>query len=270
MSQRRIDVTIIGREEDGGQVTLAYFLNLLTDFKDIVKKIDALVSKREGGTSVFRIVDLKRGSPSQVAVEAHPKEGMPDHGVEIRNKYFEGWADLSTGKAPADYDQELISKHKRLARAVPKKVSRLEFSSGDKNVEVSEALLAQIEKVLAQEVIEQGHVEGRVELLNVHGEPSFFAIYPLVGPDRIRCKFKSELFDKIKEAMAKYAIVYGKLHFRKEQPFAHEVDAEEIEIPDLEKLPSMKSLRGIAPDLTRGIESSEFVRRIRESLYEED
>ena len=56
----------------------------------------------------------------------------------------------------------------------------------------------------------------------------------------------------------------GTLRYKQNEVFPYQIDVEKIEIhPPEEELPTLASLRGIAPDMTGSLDSVEFVRKLR-------
>jgi hypothetical protein len=127
-------------------------------------------------------------------------------------------------------------------------------------------LKASIDKILGTDITSAGSLTGFLEAVNVHKENKFF-IYPPVGPKKVECVFKhDELFEKVREGIEKYVNVVGTLFYKSKGLHPYKIRVEKIEIyPPENKLPSLMSLRGIAPGLTGGKDSVAFVREQREA-----
>lgn len=109
-----------------------------------------------------------------------------------------------------------------------------------------------------------GEVEGRLESMNIRGDRSVFHIYPAVGPDKVECFFPADKLEDARNALTHRIRVRGELTYPAQSGFPRSVKVGSIErLPDDDALPSLMSLRGIAPDLTGGLSSEEFVRGLR-------
>ena len=110
----------------------------------------------------------------------------------------------------------------------------------------------------------RGAITGHLDELKVHSSNQFF-IYPPVGPNRIRCNFKDELWPKIKKGIKKYVNAIGVLHYKEGAAFPDEIDIEDIEIyPPENELPTLESIRGMAPKVTGNLDPVVFVKKLRE------
>ena len=105
-----------------------------------------------------------------------------------------------------------------------------------------------------------GSLVGRIESINAHGDRREFRLYPQVGPDRILCRFPVSLVEAVGKAFFKRVTVFGWLKYKRGAKHPHLINVTEIYIhksPD--RLPKMADLRGIAPDITGGLSSENFV-----------
>jgi hypothetical protein len=64
----------------------------------------------------------------------------------------------------------------------------------------------------------------------------------------------------------RYVCVNGKLRYKRLEDFPYAIDAEEIEImPFDDELPNLFDIRGIAPNLTSGRTTEDFLEAIRDA-----
>ncbi|MGH8003743.1 MAG: hypothetical protein ACRECJ_03345, partial [Limisphaerales bacterium] len=60
--------------------------------------------------------------------------------------------------------------------------------------------------------------------------------------------------------------VSGTLRYKKREVFPYQIDVKNLDIyPPSKKLPSLNSLRGMAPNVTGGLDSVTFIRKLRDA-----
>ena len=92
---------------------------------------------------------------------------------------------------------------------------------------------------------------------------SLWFIQPVKG-DQVACVFRDGLMDDMKGGLGKYVKVTGTLSFRKKESLPYKIAVESIEVyPSEDQMPTLESLRGIAPHLTGDLDSVDFVRKLR-------
>ena len=108
-----------------------------------------------------------------------------------------------------------------------------------------------------------GSVEGRLEAINVHGTRTFTVWDRVTGAD-VRCTFPkdSSWTARIKSLVECRVLVVGTVHYLRDgQPYAI---TELTDILDRTPDPSLpKATFGSIPNLTGGVDSVEYVHRIR-------
>jgi hypothetical protein len=103
-----------------------------------------------------------------------------------------------------------------------------------------------------------------LEAINVHNRVNKFHIFPSIGPVKVACHFPDEMLADAISAINRYVFVSGQVKYHKRQFFPHAVEVVEMKVyPEERELPTLESLRGIAPDATGELDSVTFVRRIR-------
>ena len=111
----------------------------------------------------------------------------------------------------------------------------------------------------------EGRATGYVDAVNVHDELVFY-LYPTLLPGRIACHFGREMLDVVRRSIKKYVTVEGLLLYEGGRLAPKRVDAHRIVVhPAPDSLPTLRSLLGLAPDLTDGLDSVTYVKRIRDA-----
>jgi hypothetical protein len=254
---------LAGRPEDQGRVYLRDFLSFFEDVLAALRKVDEIVSDgRE--TAHYRVAELATGSAA-MEIEAVPRPGMPDHGPLICARFTEAALDLEqAGIRPPGFDYDAFQAFRKLARPLRRGAQSVEFEHETTLVLVTSRLEANVERLLGHEVTTRGAVSGQLDVVNVHDAPCTFRIYPVVGPGRVTCRFSKALLPQVGAALNRHVTVAGVLHYRAEEPFPYEVDAQALEIhPPEDELPTLDSLRGMAPEITGDMDTVSFLRMLR-------
>ena len=107
---------------------------------------------------------------------------------------------------------------------------------------------------------EVGAIEGTIENLIGHNE-LYFSLYDVLTKERVRCNFDARLQEHVRAAWQSRVVVEGRIkHGPDGVPKSMEV-SRIVERPSMEGLPQFKDF---SVDITGGIESSEFVRGLRD------
>jgi hypothetical protein len=266
MAGNRITFELGGLPTEDGYIQLADFLGALQQFKSALNQADHVASN--GKSTKIRVVELSMSSPGRVSVELIPFDATDDHISEITNAFFaasRGKLDPSKSEAA----RSLVGALENLASMVGKSLARASFQNGSEQVALGQEFRLKGTPSVDGERTVSGTIRGRLEFLNVHAGANNFRIYPVVGPRRrVVCKFTADNEDKALRAVKKTIAVTGLLYYKEGAYFPHTIDVTEIEIlsPD-SQLPKLSDLRGIAPDITGGMKSEEYVRKLRDAWH---
>ena len=111
-------------------------------------------------------------------------------------------------------------------------------------------------------------VQGVLEAINVHGSNNF-TIYPNVGPKQIRCFFNKSLLPTVIDALGKRVEVTGLTKYLKHSYWPYQINVSKMEIyPDEINLPTFDDIKGMCPNLTEGMPSEEYIRKMRDEEWE--
>lgn len=268
-----IELKLRGSPDDEGKLRIDEFVEVLERVRVCLQKLDKHISSTRKITMFYRIKQLSSGSAS-VVIEAVPYKPRKNKSL-IRTPVLDRFAESIDSiqqqcKLPNWFkDKELLEDFKGLTSQFKKHVSSIEIRSNGKTFVITKQLETNIHKILGELIYtSKGTVAGYLDAINVHGIYYFF-VYPSIGSTRIRCNFKEGLLTKIRQGIKRYVNVFGVLHYRQGEAFPTEIDAEDIEIyPKEDELPTLGSLRGMAPGMTGDLDSVAFVRKLREA-YED-
>lgn len=258
---KAVTITMIGSAEDRGDVRLADFLEFFWTALRCLRGVDRFVSGKEKLSADYKIVGLRKGSAT-VQVEPIPYQRAQDYTARIIDTFTDSLDSLTKGKAPPRFDRQLLETFRELAKPLGKRRARAEVKANGKKISITPELEARISQVIGEDILSEGSLGGYLETVNVHGKNEFF-IYPTVG-GKIECSFPEELLEKVKDGIKRHVNAAGTLRYKKNEVFPYCIDVRSLEIfPPENELPTLESMRGIAPDATGALDSIEFVRRLR-------
>ena len=166
--------------------------------------------------------------------------------------------------APTDYD--LLEDIKNLVAPVGISLGSLGLSSDGYDVQLSEKFKAKVDLTMAPEETHLGFIRGALEYINIHRAQKVFRIYPEVGPNKVTCYFPEDLREVAIDAVGQFVQVHGIIHYKSIARYPHQINVKKMDIlPREEDLPSIFDLKGIAPDLTGGLSSEEFVQSLKDA-----
>ena len=251
----------------GGHLDIKVFIGQLEQLRLLLKN----GISRQGKGVVFRVTNLSHSSPATVELDAYSKkEGT----LEIDCREID--VTLRNIRDMKDYDEipnEILVPLERLLSPITEgKVHRSEISLPSKVGEAPRVysldtdFQRKVEKVRAAEDVGLDTFRGALEQINIHGGSNSFKVYssfPGIAP--LTCRFPTELKEHSMEALGKVVSVTGKCRYRLHKPTPYFMEVRSLEIlPARKTLPSLRDLNGIAPNITRGKESEQFVREQRE------
>jgi hypothetical protein len=279
MPQNRITVQFQGSFEDDWHVTLSAFLHQLEAIKAALKQTERLVSGEDEPSVYYRIVDLSHGSPATVVLEAVSRVTQPQQETKKRTRrtrsvdyseatvrqFFHSLKDIRERKQPPPRaDLQALEAYRNLAAPLEKKISGLKLSDSDESVDIDTAFQLAIAEIIGPDELVEGTINGTLEKLNLHNTERF-DIFPPIGPKQVACDFKPSLKQEVIKSVDQYVCVGGKLRYKRLENFPYAINVETIKaLPPENELPSLFDIKGMAPNLTEGKSTAEFLKVIRD------
>lgn len=131
------------------------------------------------------------------------------------------------------------------------------------NIKITKKFNTNLKQLIETEWPCIGEVRGYVERLDVHGK-SKFDLFPALG-GKIVCTFEDDLFEDVRAAIKRHIVVEGMMHCRRDSAMPFRVEVKKITLLRREdELPTLRSLKGMAPKCTGNVESTAFVRALRD------
>lgn len=260
---RRLDLTIEG---EIGRISFETFATVIRNSFDILTNLDSAISSQPRGSLDWFVAGVSFGS-LVVSIESKPRQEGVDFGAKVVESFVGGLSQIQRDRTTppffSDYD---LRKAQGVARSLRKDGAKALMISDVERQHVatikpeSSADLSQLINVRYKET---GSVEGKLEMISIHGAPRF-TVYHAITQHSMRCKFDPRQFDVVKEALGRRVIVSGLVYFN----FKHEpirVDIEDVKtLPKEDELPTPGEIRGMVPDFTGSLRSESYVRSLRE------
>jgi hypothetical protein len=261
----RITVQLKGSLSDDYHVRLSEFLTQLNALQQALANTETVISGSPKPSLYYRIIDLTHSSPSTVIVEAKSYNPDNDLSTDVVNKFFGGLRQIQeTGQISDDFDRPTLEAYKGLSATLRKHITEIKLSNGENQFEITRRLEARIDHILGDEIIVEGSIEGMLEAINLHNNANKFHLFPSVGPQKVACHFPDALQPEAIAAIKRYVFVSGQVKYQRRGFFPHEVEVSTMEVyPQESDLPTLGSLRGIAPNATGKLDSVAFIRSLR-------
>lgn len=267
---KKIRITLVGREEDGGDVRFDVFIQQLELIKKALTETRKLLS--DENFAYFKVSNLSHNSPASVElVPVSRREEDVEVTRSLVDQFFDNLDKIQQGVQPEGFTHETYEAYRGMSSLQSKgRLSYIEVSpNGSRDGVLLSTVARQVSELLGDDIREYGEFSGRLEFLNLHKNNNTFYLYPTLGSpmQKLKCKFRKELKPRVIEAIDRYVTVSGILKFKANvlDGLPHELLAHDIEIhPQENELPKLSSLLGIAPDATGDIVSEDFIRKQRD------
>jgi hypothetical protein len=263
MQGNRITIQITGREEDHGDVWLKDMLRQLQAWQKVLLESARVLDTPD---VYVRVADLSHNSPSTFTLEVVPSGKDIESAARLVDGVHSTLRKLAANESPdLPFDTQALNAFKELASPIKQgyvEQSRVKFE--DEWLEVDSTLPTSVDKVLGPDEFEDGSMTGRLEKINLHRNSNVFTLYSTMDHWQLRCVFDRSLRTDAVNAVDRHVTVFGRMKYKSRDAHPYEMRVEEIEVhPADENLPRLADLRGIAPGLTGGKTSVEYVAQIR-------
>ena len=214
MDENRIRLTINPSGGEDGPVLVSDFLKQVDSLRRLVGYASAL------DDADARIVGLSMNSPASIEMESWSPHA--EQGICLAPFFHDIRSIVASAEAPKSFSREVFDTLKDLASVVGRGVNSVLIQSSSDEITIDLEARQRIEAVFGQDYSQEGTIDGMLEAVNIHGKANNCALYPVVGPTRVSCRFDDGLFSKIKPALGKYVLIEGMLKYRWREAFPHE------------------------------------------------
>lgn len=196
---------------DGESVSLGLFQKTIEDIQRLITDVDYAVTQ-ERGARRWVISELRSSVPT---ITLRPLLEN-DETVEAIVKGV-GVVTRGSLEPPAYFTEQALEDLKRMRRLFMgrDRAKHLEFSlNGRDKTIIWKDIADKVERILAGGYWNLGSIEGTLEAINLHGNPTF-TVWDRVSRSPVRCRFPKEQDwkEKVKYLLEKRVLVSGKVNY---------------------------------------------------------
>jgi hypothetical protein len=256
------ELTITLSEKDGrlGVQTLVDALeNALAMLKGLESDIVA------SGIKVrWEVVRISMKSPLRFTIAPRIKgRAGRTSGRKIVKACLQGMREIEkTPEPPIYFNDDSLEAAKKLVKAAGSDGASLTISSnGQDKITLTEKAVRHIEEIAskARKYMDFSTIEGRLEIISVHVQPSF-AIWEMLTNYRIECHGSEEHMAQAMSLLGKRVAVTGRVSYSNHKPKSIQVESMKG-LREINELPQPKDIGPI--DITGDLSSEEHIRRMR-------
>lgn len=256
-------------EGEHNDVGLDAFVDVLKRAQLILRELDSAISGNPKGKLSWKIVDLGINSADAV-IEAAPPEDDERLPLLVGTNFVGGIETIEKGDTMPPYFSELAVKR---VGEISRKVGRngvtgfeAELQNGQadsiapRRAELTSRAVGSIAHLLAPKYSAHGSVMGTLGQINVQRRLTF-NVYDALTKRAVKCKFKDEQFEPVRDALRCRVIVSGIVE-RNESGEPLRIDDPELTVlPD--ETVRTSEIQGLVPDMTNGLPAAEYMRQLR-------
>lgn len=196
---------------DGEAVSIGLFEKTIQDIHRLVRDVDYAVTK-ERGIRRWIITQLHSSVPTitlQPLLDSGDTARVLMGGIRT--------VTLGSQEPPAYFTEQALEDLKRMRRLFTgrDRAKRLEVSHNHgESATIRDDIADKTEQILMGGYWNLGSIEGMLEAINLHGNPTF-TIWDRVSRYPVRCRFPKELpwKEKVKSLLEKRVLVSGKVNY---------------------------------------------------------
>lgn len=249
-----------------GTIRLRTFLSVLGNALDALAAVDSGISKTATGSVDWYVTDLKVASLGAVVMPRPKRNQTTEFVPSIQQTYVAGLRQLQTGEGMPPYftDYALKKIDSAAQRLAKEDVGGLHVEDLPRHEAATVNVLthAAVTKILAPVYRGIGSVTGTLEMINLHGTPTF-NVYERRSKRAVRCKFSDQQKEAIKAALGHPVIVRGIVN-RNAKGDPVSVERVEVEVITPAGHVPASTIFGIDPDFTGSETSVEYLARLRD------
>jgi len=255
----RIKIQVTARHD---YVPVQSFLTVLSNTLKILRNIDLSTSPNGRRTTRWKISAASLRSPLTVTILGQAKH--MDRVEEIGRAYLYGLQMVENDPVslPPHFNTDSLLRAKKLVSVLNDGVSKVKVSGFQQVLEATQKIAANVDALTAPSYRSYGSIEGKLETATIRGGPQFF-IYDKFSDETVQCYFDSSRIEEVRAAWTQRVRVYGEIMYAKTGSTKLIVVEGGVTIlRERSELPQGQDIEGI--DLTGGMESSSYVRLLRE------
>src|SRR5579863_2773157 len=257
-------LTLEGLASEGGRIRLADFLRELNLVQGALTELDRAATAGRKRSSYFRLTALNYSSPARVCFEEVPiaTDAQSHDAIGALGRLLH---DLKTRNQAVDVDATAANMIARMAGPVGHTIASVSIASNGIELAITVETKREIELLLEPRERYESSLMGMLEAINLHQGANVFRVYPDIGPAKVACRFPPELLADAVRAVGRFVEIRGVFSRGGKERYPSAADVTAIEIlPEEREESPLASLRGIAPDLTGGRSTEQFLSALRD------
>lgn len=255
-----------------GEITIEAFNEAVTNFLRLLREVEQSVAGERFIKWTLR--EMHRSSPALMTWEGTTRarrrklnetpKPTPDYAPVVGAAVLSGVGKLERGEGrPESFSDDALDASLNLSRVKMRRaITTLALigENGDKGanvLDVTERVAASVKDIIGPKYTAPGSVEGVLQAINSRGL-LYFVIYDSIFGSRVRCDIPDTLKPRALAAFDERVLVTGMVA-RDAEGHPRYIKAHDIEPIRSEGLP--QSIRGLDPDFTGGLSSTEYLKR---------
>jgi hypothetical protein len=265
MAKNRIRIIVEGDPQDSGHVRLSDLLKQLDSVRNALKQTERIMGEHDHASVYYRVIDASYKSPLTMVLEAVDGE-RPARARAVVKKFLSSASQIRRrGTIPHDFDYPAAEAYREIVAPQHKHIRKLVLANGRRQIVIDKKYEQKIVHAIGPDELAEGSIAGTLDTVKLHNTTAF-EIFPTIGPKKVACHFGPELKERVKQGLERYVRVYGRLRYKHWDKFPYAINATDIEIyPPDDELPTLTEIRGMAPDLTNGLNEHEFLEKVRDA-----
>lgn len=254
MNSEKLVITIY---HDGPTVPVDTFIGVTRRTITLLRGIDQKLTAEPSISAKWNICDVSMKSPLHLTVEAMaihsdkpPRRIVPPFLGDMKR--------LEQGKPPLYLTPSLQRIASEIVRTIGRGITGIGFASDEEEVRPTERIAAYVTE-LEQTHSEMGSIEGKLEVINVHGQEEV-KIWDARFNFPVICYVSRVQIEDAKEYLRRRVSIRGQIKYRRNHPFAMMNVYEIRRLDDPAGLPQVKDIAPV--DLTGGQEPADYLRGI--------
>ena len=234
----------IRMEEEGLGLPFDAFADVVFQTIHALRGIDRGMSSEHSLSAKWVISYASMNSPLTLTLTALPAK----HGVGIRDAvscFLEDTGRLEQGLAARHLTPGQQNWAKKIGGALNKGIKSLTFSSNGTTIEVTQRIAAAVAQLGSATTYEIGSVEGRLEVISVHGGRDMVKVWDNRWNVVVECFVSDAQLADSKSALRHRVVVRGQIQYKGGRPRAITDVYDIYAIPDDSELPKVEDLEPI-------------------------
>lgn len=272
----RITIELVGSAEDHDDIRLQDLIDQLGAIDTALRQTETMLSGEEP-TLYYRVVALSHSSPTRIAIEPvrHHDATTRVRPRSVVREFGRSLSRLQRARTPPKkMPVSTVRAYGAIGSALSKNIRRLKITTPSQKadqqqleINIDSNFNDHITELLeAEDTVAKGSVTGWLDRVSLHVRNQF-EIYPSFGQPKIQCAFSDELLVKVRGALGRFVTVDGEVRYKPWGKFPHSVRAVNIDVHESDsKLPSLDSVRGMAPNATDEA-SEDFIAKLRHESW---